>query len=95
MSKDLLGFIDDSKVRQAGLIDAIHQNGWKSNKEHDLQLFSSMLTQLTVENREEPFRTRILASLKFGDMDHRHETIATAYQKTFDWIFEMHSSDTA
>jgi hypothetical protein len=95
MSSHLLGFIDESKVWQATLIDSIHKNNWRPAKQPDLQLFSAMLTKLTASNREDLFKARILASLKFGDMDQRQETIAIAYQRTFNWIFDMPSLNTA
>ena len=36
---------------------------------------------------------RILNMLFFRHMDHRHEEVAAAYQKTFDWIFDDETSD--
>src|SRR5438045_3455493 len=88
MSEALLGFVDESKSWQADLIDSIHANEWQPHRQHDVESFSAKLSGVTVEQREQLIKLRILELLRFSEMADRYEAIPDVYKKTFQWIFD-------
>lgn len=87
MSQQLFGFIDETKVWQADLIDTLHHNNWQPNSAHDIQLFTHQLGHGAQLDRELLHLQRVHHLLRFEEISERHATIAEAHKKTFDWIF--------
>jgi hypothetical protein len=71
------GHAQESKRWREEIIDAIHKgNNSYANRGGE-----------TLGKPNEHITERIIASLKFNAMEDRHERIAEAYKKTFEWIF--------
>lgn len=87
MSHHLLGFIDDAKAWQANLIDTLHRNKWQPDKVHDVELFSLQLESGAQIDKETLSQQRIHSLLRFEEIADRHETIAEAHRKTYEWVF--------
>jgi hypothetical protein len=86
MSRELLGFIDETQVWQANLIDALHINNWRQDRAGDMEQFSLHLAngaQIDAETSQRRFHSL----LQFDEFEERHEIIAEAHKKTFEWVF--------
>ena len=70
---------------QAILTEAIYQN----NREGFLPVSNRRLTG----EQGDDLRRRILNRLKFPEMKERHQNIAVAHQKTFQWIYQDPKAD--
>lgn len=79
------------KPWQHGLIESSLKERWDPQKEQDLHLFATKLQGGAEKERLELYQRRIHHLLQFAEIEERHSTIAKAYQKTFDWIFERDS----
>lgn len=93
MSQQLLGFIDSTKTWQADLIDSLHRNNWRPDSENDIQMFASQLMNGAEIERERFYQLRIYHLLRFTEIEERHETIAEAYKRTFEWVFHSDRPD--
>lgn len=87
MSHRLLGFIDETKTWQADLIDTLHRNNWQPDRAQDVELFSLRLVNGAQMDKETLSKRRIRSLLRFEEIADRHETIAEAYTRTFEWVF--------
>ncbi|KAF2791935.1 hypothetical protein K505DRAFT_247779, partial [Melanomma pulvis-pyrius CBS 109.77] len=76
---------------QYKLIKSSLQKRWDPKKEQDLHLFAAQLEGGAEIERKGLYQRRIHHSLRFAEIEERHETIADAYQKTFEWIFRGNS----
>ncbi|KAF2118290.1 hypothetical protein BDV96DRAFT_643543 [Lophiotrema nucula] len=88
VSKQLLGVITENRRWQEDLIETMHKKEWRTNDGQGLSDFSALLSTYTVEQRRDFFEADILRRLKFQTMNDRHERIPTAYQDTFQWVFQ-------
>lgn len=80
-------FAEESRRWQADLIDAIHQGSGGQ------QEFTVDSTRPAAE-REDRLKNRLLESLHFSELRDRHDRIAEAHQRTFQWIYgKPHSGE--
>ena len=91
MSRQLLGFIDDTKAWQANLIDSLYENNWQPRSSHDVELFSTQLYHGARSDQERLNQQRLYALLRFDEIADRHEAIPEAHQRTFEWVFSTAS----
>ncbi len=89
-----LGHIEDGKRWQEDLIEAIHQkNLGAPYGQSVLKPFSGVAGPARAEQVDE-LRKRLLNRLRFHDIKDRHERIAQAYEKTFEWIYREQEEGT-
>ena len=77
-------YIEDSKRLRKEIINAIHECG-DSEKQRSAKIGMP----------EEHVQAKLLALLKFEEMEDRHERIVEAYEKTFQWIFQDPESESS
>ncbi|KAE9370087.1 hypothetical protein N431DRAFT_411184 [Stipitochalara longipes BDJ] len=70
------GYIEDCRRWKREIIDAIHSSG--SSEEQRPKAIGVL---------EGDIQKKLLALLEFEEMEDRHERIAEAFEKTFQWIF--------
>ncbi|KAF1953597.1 hypothetical protein CC80DRAFT_507092 [Byssothecium circinans] len=89
MSHLLLGFMDQTKEWQANLINSTHQNHWKPENAHDVELFSRQLLDGAQFDKELLDMRRILSLLQFEQISDRQEAIKENHRRTFEWAYEQ------
>jgi hypothetical protein len=83
IGETFLTYINESRRWQADLVDAI----WETQHTKDEAAFNSR--SITYSGTERAYRlaAKLINRLKFPSIEDRHERIAVAYRKTFEWIF--------
>jgi hypothetical protein len=87
ISTALKSFIGSVDSRHNELIQAIAHQNRRTGRDAELLKFSTIMTELTKEKKEELCQLQILDLLFFPEIASRYEAIPVAFEDTFDWIF--------
>jgi hypothetical protein len=89
LAEQFLSHISESYRWRSELLDAIRLRSTRDDESSSTsELADSVLPAVYSGELAEKVAKRIMLRLKFQEMPDRHERIAHAYQKTYDWIFK-------
>lgn len=74
-------------------MDAIHTNDWKPKNKKNVEEFSKQVDKLIQAENEAVFCKDVFAKLYFTVLDDRVQSIPTAHEGTFEWIFNSSSGE--
>ena len=84
MGNELIQYLKYSRKWQEDVTSAINRSHWSQ----DISRYYLTDSMQKDERFVRFFKSQILASLRYDGMENRHEIIAQAYTKTFEWIFK-------
>jgi len=88
IGEELLGFLDETKSWQADLLNALCRYNWRPDSAHDVELFAHHLANGAQTDKETSQR-EFHSFLKFEEFAERHQTIAEAHKRTFEWAYHQ------